>query len=217
MNHWMNATLVFLVLTNLLLLGSSRLGACIRIVAAQGIALGLLALSAADPDRFTPALVLAAGSILLKGIVFPWLLSRAIREARVRREVRPFIGYTAAIPLGILLLLGAFGLDSRLGLPRSGYPPLAVPAALFTVFIGLFLIVSRKQALSQVLGYLVMENGIFAFGLIHAREEGFLIGLGILLDVFVAVFVMGIAIFHINREFDHIDTERLSNLKDWKV
>jgi len=212
----MNLTLVFLVLTNLLLLASGRLSTCIRIVAAQGVALGLLALSTGRPGLSIGAIALSLVSILLKGIVFPTLLSRAIREAQVRREARPFVGYTASVTLGVVLLLGAFGLDSRLALPRSDYPPLSVPAAFFTILVGLFLIVSRKQALSQVLGYLVMENGIFAFGLIHAREEGFLVGLGILLDVFVAVFVMGIAIFHINREFDHIDTERLSALKDWE-
>ncbi len=216
MNAWMDATLVFLILTNLLVLGSSRLGTCIRFVAVQGVALGLLALSAGRPGLTVPALALSVGSIVLKGVVFPWLLSRAIREAQARREKSPLVGYTASVPLGILLLLGAFALDSRLALPRSDYPSLAVPAALFNILVGLFLIISRRHAVSQVLGYLVMENGIFAFGLIHAREEGFLVGLGILLDVFVAVFVMGIAIFHINREFDHIDTDRLSSLKDWE-
>jgi hydrogenase-4 component E len=184
-------------------------------VAVQGVALGLLAIVAAG-DLTATGLALGAGFILLKGIVFPWLLSRAIREAEIRHEARPFIGTTAAVPIGILLLLGAFWFHSRLNLPHPEMSELAGPVALFTIMNGLFLIVSRKQAISQVLGYLVMENGIFAFGMAHAREEGFLVGLGILLDVFVAVFVMGIAIFHINREFDHIDTERLSSLKDWE-
>jgi hydrogenase-4 component E len=210
----MDFNLVFLVLTNLLLLSSSRLSPCISFVAIQGVALGVLALMPEAGRLTTPALVLGTGFIVLKGVVFPWLLARAIREAQVRREVNPFIGYTASVPLGILLLLGSFWLSSRLSLPRSGYSTLAAPTALFTILSGLFLIITRKHALSQVLGYLVMENGIFAFGVVHAREAGFLVGLGILLDVFVAVFVMGITIFHINREFDHIDTERLSALRD---
>ena len=66
----------------------------------------------------------------------------------------------------------------------------------------------------QTLGYLAMENGIYAFGLAFAVEEPLLVEMGVLLDVFVGVFVMGIAIHHISREFDHIDTDRLSELKD---
>jgi hydrogenase-4 component E len=87
--------------------------------------------------------------------------------------------------------------------------------ALFTIFVGLFMIVTRKKALTQVLGYLTLENGIYAFGLGVAQEWPLIVELGILLDIFAAVFVMGIAIFHINREFDHIDSDRLSTLKDW--
>jgi len=91
---------------------------------------------------------------------------------------------------------------------------LLVPVALSSILIGLFLIVSRKKAVNQVLGFLVLENGIFTFGVGLVRELSLLVELGVLLDVFVAVFVMGIMIFHISREFDHLDTDRLSTLKD---
>jgi hydrogenase-4 component E len=66
----------------------------------------------------------------------------------------------------------------------------------------------------QVLGYLVMENGIYTFGMAMSESQPLMVELGILLDVFMAVFVMGITIYHINREFDHIDTDRMSALKD---
>ena len=88
--------------------------------------------------------------------------------------------------------------------------------AISTILIGLFLIISRKKAVSQVLGFLVMENGIYVFGVGVVQETSLLVELGVLLDVFVAVFVMGIIIFHISREFEHTDTTRLSTLKDWK-
>jgi hydrogenase-4 component E len=89
-----------------------------------------------------------------------------------------------------------------------------VPAAFHAILIGLFLIVSRRKAVAQVLGYLALENGVFVFGVGLVRQATLLVEMGILLDVFVAVFVMGIAIFHISREFDHIDTDRLSLLKE---
>ncbi len=89
-----------------------------------------------------------------------------------------------------------------------------IPGALFTILSGLFLIISRRKALTQVIGYLVLENGIYAFGAALAVEEPLVVEMGVLLDVFVAVFVMGITIHHISRDFDHIDTDRLSLLKD---
>ena len=89
-----------------------------------------------------------------------------------------------------------------------------LPGALFTILTGLLIIVSRRKALTQVVGYLAMENGVYAFGAALAVEEPLLVEMGVLLDVFVAVFVMGITIYQINREFDHIDTDRLSELKD---
>jgi hydrogenase-4 component E len=112
-------------------------------------------------------------------------------------------------------LAGTLWLAGRLPPPSVPVGTLIVPVAFFTLFAGLFLIVGRRQALMQVLGYLVMENGIYTFGVGLVPGTPMLVELGVLLDVFVAVFVMGIAIFHISREFDHIDTERLRTLKDW--
>lgn len=212
--------LILVLLTNLKLLASSRLGASIRTVAAQGILLGFLPfLAHADAEPIRVAL-LAVGSMVLKGGVFPWLLFRALREAGVNREVEPYVGYVTSLLLGTLALGASFWLGARLPLTGAGAGSLAgasdllVPVAFFSIFAGLFLIVSRKRAVSQVLGFLVMENGIFTFGVGVMSETSLLVEAGVLLDVFVAVFVMGITIYHINREFDHIDTDRLSTLKD---
>lgn len=214
MTLWIDALIVLLVLTNLRLLGSSRLMACVRIVAVQGIVLGLLPLLAGADGPDLRMLLVAAASISLKGVVFPWLLLRALRDASVRREVEPFVGYTLSMLAGVGLLVGALWMGSRLPLPGPVSSSLIVPVALFTMLVGLFVIVSRKQAINQVLGYLALENGIYAFGMAFAQKEPLLIELGILLDVFMAVFVMGITIFHISREFDHTDTDQLSALRD---
>jgi hydrogenase-4 component E len=82
------------------------------------------------------------------------------------------------------------------------------------LLIGLLTLVSRVKAVTQVVGYLVMENGIFLFGVLLLEAMPYLIELGVLLDLFVGVFVMGIVIFHINRAFDHIDVDQLSTLRD---
>jgi hydrogenase-4 component E len=211
---WIDSALVLLILTNLMLLGSSRIRTCIRVVATQGILVGLLALAARRGEPSVHTIFLAAGSMGLKGFLFPWLLFRARREANVRREPRPFVGYQVSILAGIVAMGVSLWLGGRLPLPGDVVSSLVVPAALFTILSGLFLLVSRKTALTQVVGYLVLENGIYAFGVAVVQEAPLLVELGVLLDVFVAVFVMGITIFHISREFDHIETDRLAALKE---
>ncbi len=205
--------LVLVVLTDLALLGASRVTACVRFAAAQGILLGVLTLMAAREGPSLHAIALAIVSAGIKGVIFPSLMSRAIREAKVRREIEPVVGYTTSVLAGVLALAASLWISSRLPLVRPVASPLVVPTAFTTILVGLFLILSRRKALNQVVGYLVLENGIYAFG-VAMVEAPFLVELGVLLDVFVAVFVMGITIFHINRTFDRIDTDLLSSLKD---
>ena len=214
MNSPSGVILILVILANLLLLGTGRLRSCIRFVAAQGVLIGLLPLLVAS-DGFSVRLSLvAAVSVALKGIVFPRLLLRSMRNADVRHEVDPVIGYTASILAGVALTGASFWMASRMRLPVVAVSSLVLPVALATILCGFLLIVSRRQALSQVVGYLVLENGIYIFGTALAHEEPLLVEMGILLDVFVAVLVMGVAVFHISREFDHIDVDQLSRLKD---
>lgn len=215
MNNWIDLDLVLLVLTGLTLLGSSRMGTCIRAVALQGLLLSPLALLlTVGHGPVTRAVFLAVVTVVVKGFGFPWLLDRALRGAGSRREVEPFIGYNASLLLGVLVLAVSFQLGHRLPLPADQASPLVVPVAFFNIFVGLLLIASRRKAITQVLGYLVIENGIYVFGVGAASHQPLLVELGILLDVFAAVFVMGIVIFHIGRQFDHIDADRLTMLND---
>jgi hydrogenase-4 component E len=141
-------------------------------------------------------------------------LWRALRGAEIRREVEPFVGFTASVLLGLAMLALTLWIGARLPLPEPPASPLLVPVALFTMLVGLFLTIGRRKAISQVLGYLVLENGIVAFGIALSHEAPLSVELGVLLDVFVAVLVMGIIIHNIREEFDHIDTDRLAILKD---
>jgi hydrogenase-4 component E len=214
MKAWLDFLLVLLILSNLWLLGSSRLAACIRTVAIQAVLLGCIPLLMPDGAYSLRLVSLAVFSTAIKAGVLPWLLRRAVREANVRNEVEPLVGFTTSLLLGIGLLAASLHLAGRLPLPGGQGTAFLVPVALFTVMVGLFLIVSRVKAVMQALGYLAMENGIYAFGMACAIQEPLLVEMGVLLDVFVAIFVMGITMHHINREFDHIDTDRLSALKD---
>jgi hydrogenase-4 component E len=207
------AMLVVLIVTGLWLLGSSRLLSCIAAVAVQGVLVGVLPI-AAGIDAPAWRLALQAGvGIGLKGIVFPILLLRAARSVDVRREVEPFVGYSASLLAGVAMLAVSLVVGRSLPLP-SAVPLLLAPAAIFAALTGLFVIVGRRSAIVQALGYLAMENGIAVFGMALAEQQPLLVEMGTFLDAFVAVFVMGITIFHISREFDHIDADKLSSLKD---
>jgi hydrogenase-4 component E len=211
---WIDGMLVLFILTNLWLLGSSRLLSCIAAVSVQGVLLAAMPLLIRIDAPAWRLLLQAGVSLGLKGIAFPLLLMRAVRSVDARREMEPLVGYSASLLIGVALLAGSLVFGMRLALPGPGAPLLFVPAALFTVLTGLFVIVGRRSAIVQALGYLAMENGIAAFGMVLAEQEPLLVEMGTFLDAFVAVFVMGITIFHINREFDHIDADRLSSLKD---
>jgi hydrogenase-4 component E len=211
---WLDAILVLLVLTSLWLLGSSRLQACIQAVAFQGVLLGLIPMFAEWPDITLRIAAVAVVSTMIKAVVLPAFLRRAVREADVRNEVDPMVGFTTSLLLGIGLWGLAMYIASRLPVMSPYVSSLLVPVAIFTVLCGLLLIVSRNTAIMQVIGYLALENGIYAFGWAFAVEEPLLVEMGVLLDVFVAVFVMGIAIYHLSREFDSIETDELASLKD---
>ncbi|MDD2804464.1 MAG: hypothetical protein PHV33_02835 [Elusimicrobiales bacterium] len=207
--------IVFVILLNLALSVTGGLSACIRLVALQGVVAGVLPLLAGRGAPHARTVIFAAAIMLLKGAVFPWLLLRARDRSGAGKDIEPLISY----PASVMLCLGAFiassWLGSRLPLPHTGVAWI-VPASLATIFTGFLLITTRTKAITQVLGYLVIENGIYIFGLALFVEQPLMVELAILLDVFVAVFVMGIAIFHISREFDHIDTAELSELSDWR-
>ena len=213
MSQAVSPLLVVVLLLNLFVLGTSRLRAVINASAWQGVVLGVLALLV-HREIHLEAIAVSAGAILIKGLLIPGMLMRAMRDASVRREVEPFIGFIPS------LLLGAIG--TALALLFSGTLPLApehegsllVPSSLATVLTGFLVLTTRRKAITQVVGYLLLENGIFIMGLCLLNAMPFLVEIGVLLDLFVGIFVMGIIINHISREFASLDVGRLSSLKE---
>lgn len=212
MRSFHDLLMLLVVLTNFWILGTTRLSAAIRAVAIQGALLAALPL-ALNPGLSAHVLGLAAGTLVVKSILLPMFLLRAIREAAIRREIEPLIGYSASILLGAAIVALAFTIAPRLPLPEME-STLLVPVALSTAMIGLLVLTTRSKAVTQVTGYLIFENGIYVFGLSQIERVPFLVEVGVLLDIFVGVFVMGIVLFHINREFDSLDSARLTELHD---
>lgn len=212
MIEFSNPLLLAVILINFFALGSSRLGACIRAVAFQGALLAVLPLTT-HGFSFN-SLLLTAMAFSFKGVFIPWLLFRAIREVRIRRELEPVIGFVPTLILGALTTAGAFLFADFLPLIPEHQTGLYVPTALATLFAGFLLLISRRKAITQVLGYLILENGIFVFGVLLSEAQPLMVEAGVLLDLLVGIFVMGIVMNHISREFSTINTERLSALKE---
>jgi hydrogenase-4 component E len=205
--------LVVLLLVNFYLLGSGRLRALVTASAVQGAFMAALVL-AVHGELTVSAGLIALVTLGLKSVVIPGMLSRAMRDIVVHREVEPLVGFVPSLLLG--------GLGTGLSLLYARTLPLApehagsllIPASLATVATGFLLLATRRKAITQVVGYLTLENGIFVFGLALVEAIPLLVEIGVLLDLVVAIFVMGIIIEHISREFSSIDTARLSSLKE---
>lgn len=197
---------VILILSSLLLLGSSRLRVVIGIVAIQGWMLGLLPLISHISELNASILLLGLSGIVFKGIVLPALMLKVIKETGIQKDVRPYVSYGASLPAGVLLLAFSAWLTISMRFPL-GSALLIISTAMFMMFIGLFLMIARRLAIMQSLAYLVLENGIFALGIGISMEIPLMVELGILLDVFVAVFLMGNLVFHLDKEFQHTEVD----------
>jgi hydrogenase-4 component E len=205
--------LLLVLLANFAVLAASRLSFTIRAAAVQGILLGLLPLFIHRP--WTPgSLVFAGGTVVVKGVLLPAFLLWAMREAAMRREIEPSLGPMGSIGAGILAVGLAVALGAHLPLTGEGVPALLGAVSFATVMIGFIVLTTRQKAMTQVVGYLLLENGVYIFGLALSGRVPLLVEMGVLLDLVVGVFIMGLVLFHMNRELESLDSARLSELRD---
>ena len=212
MENSANLLLLLIIPLNFFILGSSRLGACIRTAALQGALLALVSLLMHPISGHT--LFLSGSALILKGILMPWLLFRAIRQVQIRREIEPMIGYVPTLILGTLAMAGAFIFSDHLPLIAAHRGSMVIPVGISTLATGFLMLTTRRKALTQVLGYLIFENGVFVFGILLAEAMPLMVEAGVLLDLLVAIFIMGIVINQINREFSSMNMEDLSSLRE---
>lgn len=209
----LNTILALLLIMNLFVLGTSRINAVIHTVAAQGILLGTIPVLI-HQHLTAPVAMIILVSIAIKGFVIPALLVRALSEAQIKREVEPLIGLLPSIILGAVATAFALLMTSRLPLASQHQDLLLVPTSIATVLVGFIILITRYKAISQVIGYLVLENGIFIFSMLLIEAMPLIIEMGAMLDLFVGIFVTCIIINHINRAFSSMDTRRLVSLKE---
>ena len=213
MIHSVDTILALVLLSVLLSFGSSRLPTLIKVLAFQGVAVSLVPL-------FIGHVMTAAGNIftlvtlLIRGIIIPLCIYLAIKKVAIRREVQPIIGYHASLMLGLILIVAAMFVSQKINLPHVNENALLLPTAITLLVAGMFLLMARRNAIAMVLGYIMMENGIYLVGTSFSVRTHHIVEFGILLDVLAGVMIMAIILQNITREFDDADTALLRTLKE---
>ncbi len=213
MTQVLEPLLILVLALNFFALGVSRIRAVINAVALQGILLGMLPLFV-HSNLELRGLGLVVSTIVLKGFIIPAFLVHAMREAAIQHEVTPVVSYVTSLLLGAVGTALAMVFASTLPLEEQHTNLQLIPTALATLWTGILMLTTRRKAIMLVLGYLLLENGIYLFGLLLLEAMPLLVEVGVLLDLFTAVFVMGIIIHHISREFASTSTEQLTRLKE---
>lgn len=213
MNSNLNLLIGLAMGLNLLALGSSRLPSLIQAMSFQGVVLGMMPLLMEQHFDWRVGMI-ALATMAGKGLIIPALLRRAMRAANIERELDPFIGFVPSLLLGAGGTITAVALARALPLLPEHAGSLLVPGALASVLTGFILLIGRAKAIAQVCGYLILENGIYLFGLLLIRSTPLLVEAGVLLDLTVGVFVIGIIVDRIQRAFDSLDTRKLTILRE---
>lgn len=184
----------------------------IRAYAAQAIVLGLSALLMGVWNFHLHVIIIALFALAVKGFVIPWFLFKVMEKVKIKNEMDPFINFPISLfgSIGLTLLSYIVMKKTLVGDPfaLSGFS-----LALSFMLMGLLLMVGRKKAIMQVLGLLVVENGLFIAALSTSFKMPMAVELGLVFDLLVAVIVMGLLVFRIQKTFGSINTEHMNRLK----
>jgi len=207
-------TLLAMVLLSVLIsFGSSRLPALIKVIAFQGVAVSIVPLFMGH-EMTWGGIVFTLATLLIRGIGIPVYLSRAIKKVAIHREVEPVVGYHASLLAGLVLIVAAIYVSPKFNLPVGKGYILLLPSAITLIVAGMFLLMARRNAIAMVLGYIMMENGIYLVGTTFSMRAQHIVEFGILLDVLAGVMIMAIILQNIKKTFNDVNTTLLRTLKE---
>jgi hydrogenase-4 component E len=204
-----------LLLTAVLVLWRRELAVIIRMFALQGVALAALVAVLAAHERSVELWAVAGGVLVLRALVLPYLLRRALASAgEARRETRPVVNVAASLLAAAVLTLLAYAASRPLVELAPSPVTSAIPVGFTVVLIGFFVLVTRRRALSQLVGFLLMDNGITAVGFLTTSGVGLVVELGVSLDVLLAVLVLQVLTARMRETFGDTDLDELRELHD---
>jgi len=204
---------VALGLTILLIVRTSLEGQ-VRVFGLQSFVLALLSMLIAAYSESLELLGVGVALVVVKGITIPRVLNRAVANIGLQRAAAPYLGTAPALIIcGVLTIIALYVMT-----PIAASNPLptadAIPLAFAGVLVGFFIMVNRRRAVTQILGFLMLENGIFLLALLATYGVPFIVEMGVFLDVLVAVLIMEVFVYHIKDNFDSIDVGELGKLKE---
>ncbi|MGB5987284.1 MAG: hydrogenase [Desulfobacterales bacterium] len=207
-------TILALVLLSVLFsFGSSRLPALIKVIAFQGVAVSLVPLIGGH-DLTGGGVLFTLVTLLIRGIVIPLCIYLAVKKVAIQREIEALVGYHASLLAGLVLIVMAIFVAPKFDWSPAGGPVLLLPAAITLLVGGMFLLMARRNAIAMVLGYIMLENGIYLVGTTFSVRSHHIVEFGILLDVLAGVMIMAIILQNIKQAFDDVDTALLRTLKE---
>jgi hydrogenase-4 component E len=202
-----------MLVTAYLMVGQKALFTTIRLYGLQSLLLAIVATTIAISESRPELFVTAALTMVLKTILIPWFLMRTVDRIGIHREIEPFLN----VPVSLLICLGLTVVGYRVS---TGFEEGAqqvthhlIGVALSLLLIGLFLMVTRKKAITQILALLTVENAVFLVAVGVTTGMPLVVEFGIAFDVILAVLVLGILVQRIVGRFESMDVSRLSNLK----
>lgn len=203
-----------ILVTAFLVIGSRRLIFCVKIIGLQALLLTALSLVTALYTGQTEIYMVAALTLTVKVLFIPFLLYWVIRKINVKKDnTMDFIGTKFSLISAGMLVILSFAITPQSLNPGNGMSGNVLPVAISLLLLGIFEIITRKQALMQTIGILMMENGLYLVGVGTTHGMPLVVELGVFLDVLVGALIMGVLTFQINKIFDSIDTNQLKNLK----
>jgi hydrogenase-4 component E len=191
---------------------ANRLNTFIRMLAIQGLLLfGITFFKLTEINWFNLLMILLE-TIIFKTILIPWFLSYVLRKNKIIRETEPFVSYFWSLILITGFIILSYIISGYLGLDKSTKANFMV--AFSSLLTGIYIIITRKKIITHLMGYMILENGVFLLSLTIGAHQPMMVNLGILLDIFVSVLVLGLFMNKIGNTFEEMSIENLSNLKD---
>jgi hydrogenase-4 component E len=213
MIDWVDTILALVLLSVLFSLGSSRLPALIKVIGFQGIVVSVVPFSMGH-NLSAGGIVFTIATLVIRGIIIPLCIYQAIKKVSIQREVEPVVGYHASLLAGLVLIVAAIFAAPKFHLPQVIGHVLLLPTAITLLVAGMFLLMTRRNAIAMVLGYIMLENGIYLVGTSFSARAQHVVEFGILLDVLAGVMIMAIILQNIKQAFDDVDTALLKTLKE---
>jgi len=204
--------LIILAMSLLYMSIANRLVTYLQLLVVQGIILfGTTYLTLTEFNPVNLILIMLE-TLVFKAVAVPWFINHVIRKNRITRVTEPYVPNFLSLIIVTLIIVSAIILASFIKDEHLDKTFFVV--ALSTIFTGLYLIVSRKKIITHVIGYIVIENGVFILSLAVGNEMPMLVNLGIMLDIFASVLILGIFFNKIGDVIKDPDVDLLSNLKD---